>query len=131
MNDPNDKNSPFPNHSPGDRNVDSDSPTTPDVREITEAQYQGKPLVGTYSAKYHRAHTAHGQDHLHVFDRKNQSFAINVDGTAHDQSHQTLIPNKVAKAIADKYTQVSLPQRRFIESDQSGCGDTLVEQEEE
>lgn len=85
-------------------------------RPLQEARHKGKPLVGPYSARFERAHASYVQDHLHVFHRNNEIFAINKDGTAHDQSHQTHIPNKVASAIQKQYRQINLPDDGLIES---------------
>lgn len=38
-------------------------------------------------------------EHLHVFKKSNEFFSVNFDGSAHDHSHGTGIPNKVADAI--------------------------------
>jgi hypothetical protein len=83
---------------------------------LTEAQQRGTPLGGRYSAVKHSAHTPQGRDHLHVYARQNQLFALNVDGTAHDQSHQTRIPNKVAAAIKARFPEFTVPDNNFIES---------------
>lgn len=82
---------------------------------LNEANQKGKPLRGTYSAQVHSPH-GYGQKHLHVYSKQNQLFAINWDGTAHDQSHQTMIPNKVAAAIFQAFPDSKLPKDNFIES---------------
>lgn len=83
---------------------------------LTEAKHKGSPLGGQYSAQLHSAHSSTGQQHLHVYAKNNQLFSLNKDGTAHDQSHKTQIPNKVAKAITNKFPDFSLPKDNFIES---------------
>lgn len=83
---------------------------------LTEAKHKGLPLGGQYSAQLHNAHSNAGQQHLHVYAKNNQLFSLNKDGTAHDKSHQTQIPNKVAKAIANKFPDFTLPNDNFIES---------------
>ena len=40
----------------------------------------------------------------------------NIDGSAHDASHQTQIPKKVAKAIEKHFPQFTLPTDNFIEN---------------
>ena len=82
---------------------------------LFEAQPVGKPLVGTYSAILHKGHGAGGQDHLHVFAKRNQLFALNKDGTAHDASHGARIPNRVAQAIRSKFPQFKIPDTGVIE----------------
>ena len=83
---------------------------------LTEAKHKGTPLDGQYSAQLHGVHTPAGQQHIHVYAKNNQLFALNKDGTAHDASHQTRIPNKVAKAIQSKFPDFTLPPNNFIES---------------
>jgi len=83
---------------------------------LTEAQHRGFPLGGKYSAQLHKAHIPQGQDHLHIYSKKNQLFALNIDGTAHDSSHGTQIPNKVADALRQHYPEFVLPPDNFIES---------------
>src|SRR6266568_2902638 len=82
---------------------------------LLEAQHRGTPLGGAYSAQYHRARTNPGQNHIHVYCKNNELFALNADGTAHDQSHGVQIPNKVAKAIAQKFPNIHLPPENLIE----------------
>ena len=83
---------------------------------LREAKLKGEPLTGTYATQYHAAHIKDGQDHLHVYCKQNQLFAINQDGSAHDRSHQTQIPNKVADAIRTKFPDFRLPPNNFIEN---------------
>lgn len=83
---------------------------------LFEARHRGKPLGGPYSASFHKAHIPAGLDHLHVYVKQNELFAINRDGTAHDRSHGVEIPNRVADAIRDKYPDFTLPANNFIES---------------
>ena len=82
---------------------------------IEEARHRGRPLGGQYSAIRHKAHASSGQDHVHVFARQNQLFAINKDGTAHDRSHGIRIPNKVADALKLHFPDLSLPKDNLIE----------------
>lgn len=83
---------------------------------LEEAKHCGTPLGGQYSAQLHKAHTSDGQCHLHVYAKNNQLFALNVDGSAHDQSHGARIPNKVASAITRQFPQFTLPNDNLIES---------------
>ena len=76
----------------------------------------GFPLGGQYSAQLHNAHSEVGQKHLHVYAKNNQIFSMNIDGTAHDKSHRTRIPNKVANAINKYFPDFTLPPDNFIES---------------
>ena len=86
-------------------------------KRLDEAQHRGVPLGGKYSAQLHSAHTPpRGQQHLHVYAKNNQLFALNMDGTAHDQSHQTQIPRKVADAIRQQFPTFVVPPSNFIES---------------
>ena len=83
---------------------------------LTETKHKGMPLDGQYSAQLHSAHSTVGQQHIHVYAKYNQLFSLNKDGTAHDASHQTQIPNKVANAIKSKFPDFTLPPNNFIES---------------
>jgi hypothetical protein len=82
---------------------------------LHEANQRGVPLGGPYSARYDKAHTDPGEDHLHVFMKNNQIFAINKSGTAHDHSHGTHIPNRVVKGIQKAFPQIQLPDDNLIE----------------
>jgi len=82
---------------------------------LLEAKHKGIPLKGPYSAQPHPAHSPAGQKHIHVFKKNNELFALNVDGTAHDQSHGIRIPNKVADRIAKDFPDFKLPPGNIIE----------------
>lgn len=82
---------------------------------LLEAQHRGIHLAGPWSAQYHTAHTTPGQDHIHVYYRNNQVFALNRDGTAHDRSHGVRIPNRVAIAIQQRFPDIQLPPDNIIE----------------
>lgn len=86
------------------------------VSLINEAKYKGMPLGGQYSAQLHGAHSPIGQQHIHVYAKNNQLFALNKDGSAHDANHQIQIPNKVAKAIQSNFPGFTLPPNNIIES---------------
>jgi hypothetical protein len=79
-------------------------------------QGKGTPLAGTYFYRKDGPHVPTGQYHLHVYEKNNQLFAINWDGTAHDQSHGVTIPGKVFDAIQTKFPKLKLPANRIIES---------------
>ncbi len=83
---------------------------------LTEARHHGISLGGQYSAQLHKAHSSVGQQHIHVYAKNNQIFSMNLDGSAHDQSHGTRIPNKVVKAIDQKFPNFTLPEDNLIES---------------
>src|SRR5438552_5444593 len=79
------------------------------IIDLDEARYRGTPLTGPYSGNYHTARVPPGENHLHVFKKGKEIFAINVSGTAHDKSHGVRIPNRVAAAIRKHYPQIKLP----------------------
>lgn len=56
------------------------------------------------------------KDHLHVYLKGNELFAINRDGSAHDKSHGKRIPNHIANKIRSKYPDFVLPSNNTIES---------------
>lgn len=80
------------------------------------AQRKGQPLIGPYSYQKHGPHVTPGQQHLHVYKQQDKLFAINWDGSAHDQSHSYRIPNKVYKAIQQEFPDLALPPSQIIES---------------
>lgn len=82
---------------------------------LHEAERRGIALGGPWAAQYHRAHTTPGQNHIHVYYRNNQVFALNRDGTAHDRSHGVRIPNRVADAIRYHFPDIQLPPDNIIE----------------
>jgi hypothetical protein len=88
----------------------------PAVRELEEARHRGEPIGGKYSAQLHPPHTPRGQKHLHIYAGNNQLFALNMDGTAHDQSHGIQIPGKAATAISKRFPGIRLPPDNYIES---------------
>lgn len=54
------------------------------------------------------------QQHIHIFAAGNKElFAINIDGTAHDDSHGAKIPKDVATFL--KSSGFSVPDNRIIE----------------
>ncbi|HEV3098170.1 MAG TPA: hypothetical protein VGY75_00495 [Candidatus Udaeobacter sp.] len=96
---------------------DFTSLTTLTEATLDEARRRGEPLYGPYSVQDHEAHAQPGEDHLHVYWKNNQLFALNKGtGTAHDQSHGIKIPNKLAKALQQKFPDLKLPPNNFIES---------------
>lgn len=86
------------------------------VVAVTEARHKGIPLRGPYSVQDHSGNTPGIEDHVHVYLKNNQLFALNKkSGTAHDQSHGIKIPNKVAKALKQMFPTINLPPNNFIE----------------
>jgi 23S rRNA-/tRNA-specific pseudouridylate synthase len=84
---------------------------------ITEARHKGNPLGGPYSVQDHTARVKPSEDHIHVYYKNNQIFALNkTSGTAHDQSHGIKIPNKVAKALKQMFPDITLPPNNIIEA---------------
>ena len=83
---------------------------------LNEAKTRGTPVGGPYSVLFHKAHSTVGSDHIHGYEKNNQLFALNVDGTAHDQSHGVRIPNRLAKGIKNCFPNVTLPTNNMIEN---------------
>jgi hypothetical protein len=83
---------------------------------LLEAKHKGVPLIGPYSTQKHVDRTGKGQEHLHIYSKNNEIFAINKDGTAHDQSHGAIIPNKVAQALRKHFPDFKIPPNNLIES---------------
>jgi hypothetical protein len=84
---------------------------------LDEARHRGEPLYGPYSVQDHGAHVQQGEAHIHVYYKNNQLFALNKgSGTAHDQSHGIKIGNKLAKALKQKISDLTIPPNNFIEA---------------
>ena len=56
------------------------------------------------------------KDHIHVYKRGKELFAINRDGSSHDGFHSITIPSSVYGFIRDNYPDFILPTNRVIES---------------
>lgn len=83
---------------------------------VNESKSKGNYLIGNYSYLKHPPHTTPGEYHIHVYDGQNQIFAINKNGTAHDGYHGVRIPNKVFKALTQKFNDWTFPSDQIIES---------------
>lgn len=87
-------------------------------RVILESLQRGSvSLGGAYSATKHSPHNPppHGKYHIHVYERQEQIFSINLDGSAHDQSHGVRIPNRVVKGLKKHFPDLALPKGQIIE----------------
>ena len=80
------------------------------------AQGKGEPLGGVYYFQKHAPHVPPGQRHLHLYKTHNEIFAINWDGSAHDQSHGVRIPNQVYRALQTRFPDLDLPAKQIIAS---------------
>jgi hypothetical protein len=87
-----------------------------DASLLTEANPKGITLIGPYSVIKHPPHNSTGDYHLHVYEKNNELFAINKNGTAHDGSHGVTIPLKVFNAITTQRPDWIIPQNRIIET---------------
>ena len=94
---------------------------------IEEAIHRGEPLWGPYSVVRNTPHSAGGQHHLHIYMKKKKLFAINKDGTAHDQSHGCSIPSRVAKALRSKFPDYRIPADNYIEGVDKTFAEIIVE----
>jgi hypothetical protein len=86
------------------------------LKLLTEAIRKGQELVKDYTSMVHKGNIDPRFKHIHVYKKGNHLFAMNIDGTAHDKSHKTRIPNKVADAIRKKHPEFQIPQDNFIEN---------------
>lgn len=70
-----------------------------------------------FSALYHHAHVpnSNNKDHVHVFRKGKQLFAINSDGSAHDRSHGKVIPRHVVKQLKAAFPGIPIRPDRLIE----------------
>jgi hypothetical protein len=83
---------------------------------LTKAAAKYHELGSGYTARVDGVHVLPGQRHVHVFLRGNELFALNADGTAHDQSHGVDIPGKVLKRLPDVCQWLKLPPNGCIAS---------------
>lgn len=84
--------------------------------ELDEARSKYVDLGKRYRGRIDGPHDPKtGQVHIHVYAGKTQIFAMNVDGTAHDRSHDYQIPSVVAKEMARTLQQFRLPPNNYIE----------------
>jgi hypothetical protein len=95
--------------------------------QLLEARFHGLPLVDTYSAQKHAAHASPGYEHLHVYSKQNHLFAMNRDGSAHDDSHGYRIPNRVAQAIRTRFPDFIIPSNNLIESFEAAQVNAIVD----
>lgn len=63
----------------------------------------------------HPAHGGQGKPHFHCLQRGNKLYAMNFDGTNHDNSKGVRLHNRVIDYIKDKMPQVTLPKDGVIE----------------
>ena len=56
------------------------------------------------------------KDHIHLFQKNNQIFALNRDGTAHDGCHGVTISKSICDKIQQHFPDFVIPQNRYIES---------------
>lgn len=87
-----------------------------EARALCESEQKGKNLTGQYSYRIDKPHVNPGEKHIHVYKKGDEIFALNFSGSAHDDSHQTYIPNKVATAIKNKIPEIKIPDDNLIES---------------
>ena len=94
--------------------LNNDSDRFP-IRVLLERElYQ--PIPGTkYKVRFDKANiSTKTQAHAHVVQKGNQLFAVNTDGTAHDRSHNTRIPNNVANYLRD--CGYDIPTDNYLEN---------------
>ncbi|EBF5152520.1 hypothetical protein FH008_15480 [Listeria monocytogenes] len=72
-------------------------------------------LGDNWSARFDPPHQAKGKYHIHIYDRKIQKGAVNMDGTNHGGRNLAEIPKKVQKRLkrSTKYKQHAKKSREF------------------
>jgi hypothetical protein len=109
--------------------VDASELNSNDRAQFTEAITMPIPNAKTY---LYRIDPPNGeiskgnQKHIHIYKRKSELFAINVDGSAHDGCHGVQIPKKVIPFLQSKGFPV--PKDRIIEFFQFRDSKLLVEE---
>jgi len=64
---------------------------------------------GQYSLMVHQPHTTPGQHHIHVLLKNKKLFAINRDGSAHDQSHGYTLPREAREFLRKEFPGWTIP----------------------
>ena len=86
-------------------------------RLLKESGGNWKAINGPYRYRIDGPHDpVTGQRHLHVYKKNNELFSLNWDGTGHDNSRGSEIPNKVYDHLKSKHPDLKLPDNRIIES---------------
>ena len=81
---------------------------------------------GRYVYK-HSAHTDPGQAHLHFYQNGAHLYALNKDGSAHDQSHGKQMARWAIQAVQEKFPGFQLPTKGLIEAMMTGEVELLNE----
>lgn len=81
---------------------------------------------GRYVYK-HSAHTNPGQPHLHFYQNGAQLYALNKDGSAHDQSHGKHMARWAIDAVKNEFPGFSVPPKGLIEALMMGPVQILYE----
>jgi len=97
-----------------------------DERVIDEAHHRGAPIGGKYSGRLDPPHVPRDQDHLHIFARQKQLFAINKDGSTQHGRRGDRIPNVVINGIRNNWPEFRIPSDGYLESIEPPPG--LIEQ---
>ena len=64
---------------------------------------------------FHKAHVPNGQDHLHFLVKGASIYAINQDGSAHDQSHGVTMQKWAIIGAQKHYPAFTMPKDGLIE----------------
>jgi len=83
---------------------------------LEEACHRGKPLVADYTYLHHRAQPPQTRDHVHLYRRNQQLFAVNDLGRGHDGYHGYRMPARVADALRARFPYWNLPADNILES---------------
>ena len=94
---------------------------------ISEARTKGINLTGPYSYIKHPPHNPTGENHLHIYCKMNQIFAINKGGTGHDGSSGYRIPNRVADELRRIFPKWNIPNNNIIERQNFDLTKLLIE----
>lgn len=71
--------------------------------------------VGQYTYRIDGAHSEVGLPHIHILLKGKELFALNVDGSAHDGSHNVRIPNVIKDALPNIFPLCKIPENGIIE----------------
>ena len=91
---------------------------TSEYQLLNESKYQnwGKGVEVRFDRDSAHRPLDPNKDHIHVYCKNKQLFALNRDGTAHDGCHGIYIPQKLANKIKVEFPDFKIPENRLIES---------------
>ncbi|MCW7464007.1 MULTISPECIES: hypothetical protein [Leptospira] len=85
---------------------------------LREGVERGDIVLGKgYSASKHKPHTPKNQHHIHLYFKKNEISAINMDGSGHDEwKNNVSIPSSILPTLKNRFPKFKFPEGRLNEN---------------